>query len=54
VEKLYNKIYNLNPYLWGECRPVLMESFTKQAGFRNVKREVPKTIHISEIVAALK
>lgn len=54
LEKLYNKIYNLNPYLWGGCRPVLMESFVKQTGFRNVKREVPKTIHLSEIVTALK
>jgi demethylmenaquinone methyltransferase/2-methoxy-6-polyprenyl-1,4-benzoquinol methylase len=54
IEKLYNKIYSLNPYLWGGCRPVLMETFTEQTGFRNVKREVPKTIHISEIVTAIK
>jgi ubiquinone/menaquinone biosynthesis C-methylase UbiE len=54
LEKLYNKVYNLNPYLWGGCRPVFMESYAKQAGFRNVKREVPKSIHASEIVTALK
>lgn len=54
VEKLYNKLYYVNPYLWGGCRPVFMESFVKQTGFRNVEREVPKTIHMSEIVTALK
>ena len=54
IEKLYNKVYNWNPYLWGGCRPVLMESFVKQTGFRNVSREVPKSIHQSEIVTAIK
>ena len=54
LENLYNKLYNLNPYLWGGCRPVFMESFVKQTGFGNVKREVPKTIHLSEIVTASK
>jgi demethylmenaquinone methyltransferase/2-methoxy-6-polyprenyl-1,4-benzoquinol methylase len=54
LDNLYNKLYSVNPYLWGGCRPVLMESFVKQTGFRNVKREVPKTIHPSEIVTALK
>ena len=54
LEKLYYKIYNLNPYLWGGCRPVFMEPYTKQVGFRNIKREVPKTISPSEIVTATK
>lgn len=48
------KLYNLSPYFWGGCRPVLMESFVNQAGFRNVKREIPKTIFPSEIVTAIK
>ncbi len=48
------KLYNLSPYLWGGCRPVLMESFVEQTGFRNIKREIPKTIFPSEIVTALK
>jgi ubiquinone/menaquinone biosynthesis C-methylase UbiE len=54
VEKLYTKLYNWNPYIWGGCRPVFMESFVKQTGFKNVTREVPKTIHQSEIVTAIK
>ncbi|OHD69394.1 MAG: hypothetical protein A2W19_05665 [Spirochaetes bacterium RBG_16_49_21] len=48
------KLYNLSPYFWGGCRPVLMESFVKQTGFRNVKREIPQTILPSEIVTGLK
>lgn len=48
------KLYKMSPYFWGGCRPVLMESFAKQAGFRNVKREIPKTIFPSEIVTAIK
>jgi len=54
VEKLYTRLYNMNPYIWGGCRPVFMESYVNQTGFRNVKREVPKTIHLSEIVIATK
>lgn len=48
------KLYKLNPYFWGGCRPVLMESFVKQAGFRNVKREIPDNILPSEIVNGVK
>jgi ubiquinone/menaquinone biosynthesis C-methylase UbiE len=48
------KLYNLSPYFWGGCRPVLMESFVEQTGFRSVKREIPKTIFPSEIVTGLK
>ncbi len=51
---LMEKIYKLAPYLLGGCRPVLMASFAKQAGFRNVIREVPNSIFPSEIVAGLK
>lgn len=50
----YEKLYNLSPYFWGGCRPVLMESFAKEAGFRNVIREIPKTLMTSEIVIGLK
>lgn len=50
----YEKLYKLSPYLLGGCRPVLMESFVKQAGFRNVKREFHKAILPSEIVSGLK
>lgn len=50
----YEKLYNLTPYFWGGCRPVLMESYVKQAGFQNVKREIPRTIMTSEIVTGIK
>lgn len=50
----YEKIYNLSPYLLGGCRPVLMESYVKQAGFINVTREIPKTIMTSEIITGIK
>ncbi len=48
------KLYKMNPYFWGGCRPVLMESFVDKVGFRSVKREIPKTMFPSEIVTALK
>lgn len=51
---IVEKIYKINPYLWAGCRPVLMESFAKEAGFRNVKREIPKEVLPSEIVTAVK
>ncbi|VVB91151.1 Putative arsenite methyltransferase [uncultured archaeon] len=51
---LIEKIYKLAPYLMGGCRPVLMAAFARQAGFRNVIREVPDSIFPSEIVACLK
>jgi demethylmenaquinone methyltransferase/2-methoxy-6-polyprenyl-1,4-benzoquinol methylase len=54
VQDLYNKLYNWNPYLYGGCRPVFMESFVTQTGFRHVTREVPKTGYPAEIVTALK
>lgn len=49
-------LYKLVPSLWHGCRPVLMESFVKQAGFSDVKREYPKYFLSlpSEIVTALK
>jgi len=49
-------LYKLSPSLWHGCRPVLMESSVKQAGFKNVKREFPK-FHFSlpsEIVTGVK
>ncbi len=48
------RLYRASPLLWFGCRPVLMESFVKQAGFRDVKREVPKNPLPSEIVTGLK
>lgn len=50
------KLYRLTPSLWHGCRPVLMESFVKQAGFRNVKREFHNGVCTlpSEIITALK
>ncbi len=51
---LSERLYRVSPSLWFGCRPVLMESFVKQAGFRNVKREIPKNPLPSEIVTGLK
>lgn len=49
------KLYKLTgAYFWGGCRPVLMESFVKEIGFRNVIREIPKNLLPSEIVTGLK
>lgn len=48
------KIYRLNPYLLGGCRPVLMEEFVREAGFIDVRRETMKTFLISEIITAVK
>ncbi len=48
------RLYRASPSLWFGCRPVLMESFVKQAGFRDVKREIPKNPLPSEIVTGLK
>lgn len=52
----YEKIYRRIPYLLGGCRPVLMASFVREAGFRDVKREVPSFFSSlsSEIVTAVK
>jgi len=48
------KIYRLNPYLLGGCRPVLMEEFVREAGFRAIKRDQVKNVLISEIITAVK
>ncbi|HHT9136968.1 MAG TPA: class I SAM-dependent methyltransferase [Candidatus Wunengus sp. YC60] len=49
-------LYKLNPSLLFGCRPVLAESFVKEVGFKDVKREVPKFFLSlpSEIVTARK
>lgn len=47
-------LYRASPSLWFGCRPVIMESFVKEAGFREVTREVPKNPLPSEIVTAVK
>lgn len=49
----YERVYNLIPFAWGG-RPVLIEPYLKQAGFREVKREMLLHILPSEIVTALK
>lgn len=51
---LYERLYKLSPYFWGGCRPVLMESFVREAGFENVERERTKTILSTEIVTGVK
>ncbi|TSA31994.1 MAG: methyltransferase domain-containing protein [Porphyromonadaceae bacterium] len=50
------KLYKLTPSLWHGCRPVLMESFIKQAGFKNIQREFHNGIFTlpSEIVISVK
>lgn len=50
----WETLYSLNPYFWGGCRPVLMESYVAQTGFKNVKREFPEMLLASEIVTAIK
>lgn len=52
--KIFQALYKLNPYLWGGCRPVFMQLPVEQAGFRNVKREIPRNFVPSEIVTGLK
>ena len=42
------------PYLFGSCRPVLMEQPLKEAGFCEVRREFMRHIMPSEIVLARK
>lgn len=52
---LLEKLYQLTgAYAWGGCRPVLMESFVRQLGFKNIAREMPKNILPSEIISAFK
>ncbi len=35
----FEQVYRRIPYLLGGCRPVLMETFAREAGFRDVTRE---------------
>jgi ubiquinone/menaquinone biosynthesis C-methylase UbiE len=42
------------PYLMGGCRPVLMESLVRQAGFGEVRRKWIADIMDSEIVTAVR
>ena len=53
---LSEKLYKLTPSLWHGCRPVLMESFIKQAGFKNIQREFHNGTFTlpSEIVTGVK
>ena len=54
-ERLYQATpARLVPYLYGVCRPVLMEEPTKAAGFREVQREFVKNIISSEVLVARK
>jgi demethylmenaquinone methyltransferase/2-methoxy-6-polyprenyl-1,4-benzoquinol methylase len=51
----YEKLYRWMPYLLGGCRPVLMESCVREAGFAQVQREVLTMLSLpSEIVTAVK
>lgn len=49
-------LYKISPSMWFGCRPVLAESYVKEAGFKDIKREVPKFFLSlpSEIVTAKK
>ena len=49
-------LYKLSPAMWFGCRPILTESYVKETGFKDVKREVPKFFFSlpSEIVTATK
>lgn len=44
----------LVPYIYGGCRPVLMEGAVKAAGFRDVQREFVKNAISSEVVVGRK
>ena len=54
VPVLYEKLYRWKPYALGGCRPVLMESFVREAGFVEVKRVFLRLPLPSEIVTARK
>lgn len=52
---LWERLYLMNPYILGGCRPVMLEPFVKEAGFSNLKREFHPSIFLpTEIVAASK
>lgn len=54
-ERLYSATpARLVPYLYGGCRPVLMEGYAKAIGFREVRREFVKNIISSEVLVARK
>ncbi len=54
-ERLYRATpARLVPYLYGGCRPVLMEGCAKQAGFRDVHREFIQNLIPSEVVMGRK
>lgn len=55
LERVYMQLPEpLVPYLLGGCRPVLMESLVKDAGFYDIRREFIHNIISSEIVIAKK
>ncbi len=54
-ERLYMRLpARWVPYLFGGCRPVLMENALREAGFGEIKREFMRHIMPSEIVLARK
>ena len=54
-ERLYMLLPKaLVPYLLGGCRPVVMESMVKDAGFYDVRREFIHNIIPSEVITAKK
>ncbi|MFQ6672296.1 MAG: hypothetical protein ACE5KY_03270, partial [Candidatus Tectimicrobiota bacterium] len=54
-ERIYTSLPPLwVPYLFGGCRPVLMEGLVREAGFWEVRREYLHRFIPSEIVTAKK
>jgi len=52
---LWEKLYKVNPYILGACRPLMMEPFMRETGFRVIQREFrPGILLPTEIVTALK
>ena len=52
---LWERLYRVNPYILGGCRPVMMEPFMRETGFREIQREFrPGILLPTEIVTALK
>ena len=55
LEKLYTRLpAGIVLYLFGMCRPVLMEGIVKAAGFQQVSRTFIRGIVASEIITAIK
>jgi ubiquinone/menaquinone biosynthesis C-methylase UbiE len=52
---IWKAVYSVSPLACGGCRPLLLSEFTRQAGFKLVKREVVVQLGVpSEIVVVAK